>query len=251
MRNIMLTIAYDGKDYHGWQYQDNAMSIQEVMTKALKKIFKKKININGCSRTDARVHANRYVANFKIENDIDCESIIRALNSVLPKDISALSACEVAEDFHARYSTFAKEYIYKVYDGKIRDPFLRDYAYFWRYRLDDKLLNEQAKDFIGVHDFKSFCASGSKITETTREVLDASVERQGNLVIFRFKARAFLYNMVRIMVGTLLYINAGQIKKGSIPSIIESKNRILAGKTVPPQGLYLNRVFYGEENESN
>lgn len=249
MRNIKLVFAYDGKNYHGWQYQDNALSIQEVLTKVLKKIFKTKVNINGCSRTDAGVHANEYCANIKINSDIGCENLIRAMNSLLPEDISLIHAQDVDDDFHARYSAVSKEYVYKVYDGKIRDPFLKDYAYFWKYKIDENLLNEQAQDFIGLHDFKAFCSSGSKIRDTKREVLQASVERKGDIVVFKFRARAFLYNMVRIMVGTLLYINGGQIKTDDISKIIASKDRKAAGKTVPPNGLYLNHVYYGEDDE--
>lgn len=249
MRNIKLVFAYDGKNYHGWQYQDNALSIQEVLTKVLKKIFKTKVNINGCSRTDAGVHANEYCANIKIDSDIVCENLIRAMNSLLPEDISLIHAQDVDDDFHARYSAVSKEYVYKVYDGKIRDPFLKDYAYFWKYKIDENLLNEQAQDFIGLHDFKAFCSSGSKIRDTKREVLQASVERKGDIVVFKFRARAFLYNMVRIMVGTLLYINGGQIKTDDISKIIASKDRKAAGKTVPPNGLYLNHVYYGEDDE--
>lgn len=155
-----------------------------------------------------------------------------------------MSCKEVSEDFHARYSVKSKEYVYKLYNGKIRNPFYNNYAYHYRYPINVEYLNEQAKAFIGTYDFSGFCSSNSDVEDTVRTVKSFNVSRDGDMVYFTVEADGFLYNMVRIMVGTLIFINEGKIKADELKSIIESKNRKRAGKTAPPQGLYLNRVNY-------
>ena len=171
------------------------------------------------------------------------------MNYYLPDDIAVLDAETVNDDFNARFDAKGKEYIYKIYNGRVRDPFSQKLAYFHKYPLDAVLMNEQAKDFIGTYDFSAFCAAGATVNTTVRTVFDAGVERDGETVIFRVTGDGFLYNMVRIMAGTLIYIAEGKIEKGAIPRIIESKNRLLAGKTAAPEGLYLNKVFYGQINK--
>lgn len=244
MKNVKLIISYDGSAYHGWQMQENAITVQQCLTDAAEKIFCQKITVTGCSRTDSKVHANTFCCNFRFEGERETEKIIKGLNSQLPEDIRVLG-CEYAEeDFNARFDCKGKEYIYKIWNGKIGNPFLTRYALFYPYSLDAELLDRQAKDFIGTYDFSAFCASGSVVKDTVRTVRDCSVRREGDTVIFSVTGDGFLYNMVRIMVGTLLYINSGKIPENSIKSIIESRDRKNAGITARPEGLYLNRVFY-------
>lgn len=244
MRNLLLTISYDGSNYHGWQVQKNAVTVQEVFQNAVKKLFGHNIDIKGCSRTDSGVHANKYCVSFKSDADIPCENIVMALNSYLPDDISVLSCTDVDIDFHARYNVVKKEYVYIINNSKIRNPFLRNYAFWYRYDVDADYLNEQAKAFVGTYDYSGFCSANSGVEDTVRTVYSFEVSRKGDMVYFKVSADGFLYNMVRIMVGTLLFVNEGKIKKDELKNIILSKDRKKAGKTAPAQGLYLNDVIY-------
>lgn len=244
MRNLLLTISYDGSNYHGWQVQKNAVTVQEVFQNAVKKLFKQYIDIKGCSRTDSGVHANKYCVSFKADTDIPCENIIMALNSYLPDDIAVLNCTDMDIDFHARYNVVKKEYVYIINNSKIRNPFLRNYAFWYRYDIDTDYLNEQAQAFVGTYDYSGFCSANSGVEDTVRTVYSFEVSRKGDMVYFKVSADGFLYNMVRIMVGTLLFVNEGKIKKDELKNVILSKNRKLAGKTAPPQGLYLNDVIY-------
>lgn len=244
MRRLVLTIQYDGSRYHGWQVQKNAVTVQEVFQNAVEKVFKSRLDVKGCSRTDAGVHANMYVLSLDTDTDISCDGVIMALNSHLPKDIAVIGCREGTGDFHPRYSCTSKEYVYKLYNGRIRDPFLSSYAYHYRYPVDADYLNEQAQAFVGTYDYCGFCSAKSKVEDTVRTVKAFSVCRQDDMVIFKVEADGFLYNMVRIMVGTLLFIAQGRIKENELKDIILSKDRKRAGKTAPPQGLYLNKVNY-------
>lgn len=247
MRNLLLTLKYDGKNYHGWQVQDNAITVQQVLQDGIEKVLKKREPVIGCSRTDSGVHANFYCCGVVTENPIPCKNFVPALNANLPKDIVVLDCCEMPQDFHARYSCTSKQYVYQIYNAKVRDPFLHGYALHYKYFLDAQMLNEQAKDFVGTYDYAGFCGKKSDVEETVRTVKNATVERLGDMVTFTVEADGFLYNMVRIMVGTLLGISQGRIAQGSVKDIILSKERTRAGVTVPPCGLYLNKVFYGSE----
>lgn len=244
MRNLLLTISFDGTAYHGWQVQDNAVTVQQTLQDALEHICSKRDNIVGCSRTDAGVHANMYCCNVRTESTIDCKKLVGALNAVLPKDIAAIDCTEVDYDFHARYDCKSKEYIYKIWNSPNKNPFLYNYSLHYKYPLDAEFLDRQAKAFIGTHRFDSFCAAGSSVEDTERTVINASVEREGDTVIFRVEANGFLYNMVRIMVGTLIDISRGKIPADSIEGIINAENRSAAGYTAPAHGLYLNRIHY-------
>ena len=186
-----------------------------------------------------------YAVNFKTSSKIRCENIIYALNRFLPKDIAAIKSSEVPLDFHARYSCKGKEYIYKIWNNKIRNPFLNNRALHYWYPLDENYLNSAAQMFIGSHDFTSFATLDKRETKNMiRNIEKFNVYRNGDMVEFKVKADGFLYNMVRIMSGTLLRIAQNKIKPEDIPRIIESKNRKNAGPTAPPEGLYLNKVFY-------
>lgn len=251
MRNLLFKIAFEGSKFHGWQQQINAVSVQGELKAAFKRLTGESVNITGCSRTDAGVHAKEYFFNVKTESTIPVESFPAALSSAkLPGEISVVSCQEVNEDFNARFDCVKKEYIYIFENTAVPSPFLYKRACHYKYPMDADLMNRAAKLFIGEYDFSAFCAAGAQVDSKVRRIYDASVQREGDLVVFRVCANGFLYNMVRIMAGTLLYVNMGKINIGDIPAIIESKDRTKAGITAIPDGLYLNRVYFsGEDNE--
>lgn len=246
MKNICLKLSYSGKNYHGWQIQRNALTVQEVFQKALKKVLNEdNVEIKGCSRTDTGVHANEYFVSFKTNRAISLKKLPFALNYFLPKDISAKEALEVPIDFHARYSCVFKEYIYKIWNSRVRNPFLDGYVFHYWYKLDINYLNECASYFLGKHDFTSFCTLDKRDRKSlVRTVEDFKVFREEDFLIFKVKADGFLYNMVRIMVGTLLKFNKNKENPQKIRDIILAQDRSFAGPTAVPYGLYLNRVFY-------
>ena len=244
MKRLLITIKYDGSAYHGWQVQSNAVTVQEVFQNAVEKVFGKRLDVKGCSRTDTGVHANEYCVSIDTDMNIENENVILALNTYLPRDIAAFECREVDIDFHPRYSCKSKEYVYKIYNGKIRNPFYDKYALHYRYELDEEYLNIEAQAFLGTHDFNGFCSVKSDVEDTSRTIKSISVERENDMVYVKVEADGFLYNMVRIIVGTLLFINEGKIKQGELKEIIESKDRKRAGKTAQPQGLYLNKINY-------
>lgn len=248
MRNLLLTIRFDGSAYHGWQVQHNALAVQEVFQNALGRVIGETPDLKGCSRTDSGVHALQYCISLKTEHNIPCERLVCALNHFLPEDIAVLSCREVPMEFHARYSCSGKEYLYKIWNAKVRDPFLnRRVLHYW-YPLDERKLNQAAAGFLGRHDFTSFCTLDSRERGSLERTVSCSkVERVGDMVTFTVAADGFLYNMVRIMVGTLLRVAQGKLCPEEIPAVIEQKNRKAAGPTAPAQGLYLNRVFYPEK----
>lgn len=246
MRNLLLTMTYDGRRYHGWQIQENADSVQNQLQQALVRVIGERPDLKGCSRTDAGVHANCYCVSLRTEHTIPAERLPLALNRFLPKDIAVLECTEVPEDFHARYSCKGKEYIYKIYNAPVRSPFLQGYALHYWYPLDVVRMNRAAQYFVGRHDFTSFCTVDPhrQKGDFHRTVKSCRVERSGDLITVTIEADGFLYNMVRIIVGTLLLTAQGKLQPEDITAIIEAKDRSRAGPTAPPEGLYLNRVFY-------
>ena len=251
--NYLLTIAFDGAAFCGWQFQPGARSVQGVITEASAALFKCKCLVTGCSRTDSGVHANEFCATVtkKKENslctNIPTEKIPQALTHWLPEDISVFAAEEVCEDFHPRYDVKYKEYVYKIWNSPVRDPFTQGRAWHCPKKIDNEGLSRMksaAAQYVGKKDFCSFMAADSKVEDTVREVFEAEVEREGNLITFRVRADGFLYNMVRIFVGTLVDVAYGKIEPEDIPKIIEQKDRRAAGSTAPPHGLYLNKVSY-------
>lgn len=245
LRNLLLTISYDGKHFHGWQIQQNAYTVQEALQTALEKIIGADFDVKGCSRTDSGVHANRYCVSLKTAHPIPCERLKAALNRWLPFAVAVLDCREVGMDFHARYSCKSKEYIYKIWNNPVRSPFLDGYALHYRYPLDADLLNTAAQAFVGCHDFTSFCTPDNRETgDLHRTVTHFSVTRDGDMVIMRVEADGFLYNMVRIMTGTLLRIAQGKIPPDGIPAILEKRDRQYAGPTAQACGLYLNKIHY-------
>lgn len=247
MRQILLKLKYIGTAYHGWQVQENARSVQETLQDAVEAIFGERLDVTGCSRTDTGVHANMYCCTIRTESDIDCFKLQGALNAKLPDDISVFSVEDVDADFHPRYSCTAKQYVYKILNSKAPDPFWSDRALHYKNPIDEDKLNRAAQAFVGTHDFTSFCGAKSEVEDNTRTIFSASVTREGDILTFSVTGDGFLYNMVRIMAGTLLFINEGKLDEESVPAILEAKDRSAAGKTAPACGLYLNKVFYGGE----
>lgn len=239
-----MTIRYDGTNYHGWQVQKNALAVQPVVQDSLCKILKYRPDVTGCSRTDSGVHAQGYCFHFDYTGRMDAQSLVKAMNTVLPDDIAAIDCRQVPDDFHARYAVKSKVYRYRFYNGKTRDPFYRQYAQFIPYRLDEQRMRQAAQAFVGTHDFAGFCAAGSAVEDTVRTVMAADVWRQGEIVTFQVEADGFLYNMVRIMAGTLLYVSQGKIDPADMKSILLSKDRKKAGPTAPACGLCLYKVNY-------
>lgn len=246
MRNLLFKAAFDGSVFHGWQQQENAVTVQGELRRAWQELTGENPNIIGCSRTDAGVHANEYYFSVKTESTIPCEKFPIALSSAsLPGEIALYSCREVADDFNARFNCLKKEYKYVIENTSVHSPFLFKRAFNCPYGMDEALMNEAAQHFLGEHDFSAFCASGAEVVSKVREIYSASVERVGDTVEFKVCGNGFLYNMVRIMAGTLIYVNNGKIQAESIPEIIESKDRTRAGITAVPDGLYLNKVYYG------
>ena len=244
MRNIKAIMSYRGTAYHGFQRQENAVAVQNILEEKLSELTNGTVKVNGCSRTDTGVHANEYCFSFYTEHKIPCASLIRGINSKLPGDIAVHSFEDVPDDFHARFSCTGKEYVFLILNRPTKDPFLADLAFHYPFNLDEKLLHSAAQAFVGTHDFTSFCGVAGVKDDNTRTIEYFKVVREGDMVKMYVKGNGFLYNMVRIMVGILIYINEGRLAPDSIPSILAAKDRNCAGKTAVPHGLYLNKVFY-------
>lgn len=250
---IFLNISYVGSAYCGYQVQKNGVSVQQRLNEAAKALFGFECDVVGCSRTDKGVHANMFCACVSergcknINSTIPESAIPIAFNSYLPGDISVRSAKYVDDGFHPRYDVKYKEYVYKIYNAPISDPFLFGRVWHYPRRISEDALakmDQAAKNFIGKHDFSAFMASGSSVSDTVRSVMSARVEKHGDVIEFTVCADGFLYNMVRIMAGTLVAVAEGKIMPEQIRDIIESRERNQAGTTAPPDGLYLNRVEY-------
>ena len=247
MRNIALKIRYDGSRYHGWQVQKTDVSVCQTVQEALEKICEHPVKLTGCGRTDAGVHALRYCANFRTDCRIPIDRFPLAANSRLPEDIAVIDAVEAGEDFNAISSCIKKEYIYKIHNSNIRDPFLEKRACFYPQSLDMELMRRAASAFEGTHDFAAVRSVGTNVRSTVRTVHYCRVTRNGELLELKVCADGFLYNMVRAITGTVLYAAEGKLTPEDIPEILDSGNRTLAGPTAPPGGLYLTRVWYEDE----
>ncbi|CEQ27024.1 tRNA pseudouridine(38-40) synthase TruA [Paraclostridium sordellii] len=243
MRNIKLTIQYNGKNYCGWQKQNDSLGVQGTIEQAIKEITSEDVKITGSGRTDAGVHALGQVANFNTESSIPIEKIPSALNSKLPKDISIINAEEMPLDFHSRYCAKGKTYRYMIYNNSYRTPIYNNISYFVKYDLDLEKMQKEAKSLIGTYDFKGFMSSGSSVKDTVRTIYDIQIIKQEDLIVIEVQGNGFLYNMVRIIVGTLVDIGRGRINS-DMSSIIESKSRSMSGHTAPAQGLFLKKVDY-------
>ncbi|HOK49033.1 MAG TPA: tRNA pseudouridine(38-40) synthase TruA [Sedimentibacter sp.] len=246
VRNIKLIIAYDGTAYHGWQSQLNKPTIQETIEKALYTVMKQKIDLTGSGRTDAGVHALGQVANFKADTNIPENKIKIALNANLPPDIRILESVDVDMDFNARYDAHDKTYMYQIYNDRVLNPFYARYSCFVPRVLNIDKMEEALKMILGTHDFKAFMASGSNVKTTVRTILEARLEREGSLIRLYVKGDGFLYNMVRIIAGTLIDIGKGLKDASCIERALKDKDRRDLGQTAPPQGLFLMKVNYNK-----
>ena len=245
MTNFRLTIEYDGRRYSGWQRQGNTdNTIQGKIEQILSRMTGHAVEINGAGRTDAGVHARAQVANVKIRTDKTAQEIQELLNHYLPQDI-AVTACEQApERFHARLNAKGKHYRYRLCDGGVPDVFARQYVCAWEQRLDVDAMQQAAQYFIGKKDFAAVRSVGTPVKSTVREIFTCSVDAVGALVRIRVSADGFLYNMVRAISGTLLYAGQGKFRPEDIARILASCDREQAGPTLPPQGLYMTRLWY-------
>ena len=244
MKNIALRLRYDGSRYHGWQVQKNAITVAQTMEEALAKVCGERVKLTGCGRTDAGVHALRYCANFHSDCTVPVDRMPLAVNSRLPDDIAVVDAVEVPDDFNAIGSCVKKEYVYKILNSRIPDPFLADRVCFYPQRLDISLMQAAARAFEGTHDFKAIRSEGTQTKTTVRTVYWCRAEKDGDLITVSICANGFLYNMCRAMVGTMVYASYGKLIPEEIPALLEKRDRRLTGPTMPPQGLYLNRVWY-------
>lgn len=244
MKNIALRLRYDGSRYHGWQVQKNAVTVAQTMEETLAKVCGERVKLTGCGRTDAGVHALRYCANFHSGCTVPVDRLPLAVNSRLPDDIAVVDAVEVPDDFNAIGSCVKKEYVYKILNSRIPDPFLADRVCFYPQRLDISLMQAAARAFEGTHDFKAVRSEGTQTKTTVRTVYWCRAEKDGDLITVSICANGFLYNMCRAMVGTMVYASYGKLIPEEIPALLEKRDRRLTGPTMPPQGLYLNRVWY-------
>lgn len=247
MKRIKLTLSYDGTDYNGWQIQTKPIgvkTIQGVLEVGLKRLTGEDIKVIAAGRTDAGVHALGQVVHFDTNSSIPVERYPKALESVLPKDIIALRARDVENSFHARYSAKSKTYHYTFDQGYMPHVFWRRFAYHYPFPLNIQAMEKAAKYVIGTHDFTSFCASGSSVKDFARTVTSCSLWQDNQFLHLEVKGNGFLYNMVRIIAGTLLEVGKGKIEAQQIKDILKAKNRNLAGPTLPPQGLCLMKVDY-------
>ena len=244
MRNIKLTITYDGTNYKGWQLQKNGNTVQAELEKAIQKVFGKHYRIAGASRTDSGVHAKCQVANFKASQSISLSKIPAALNRVLPQDIAVKKAEEVSKDFHAQFDAKRKKYYYYIYNSRSRDPFEEKYAHFVPFKLNVVLMKREAKALIGKHDFKSFATASDQRQTSVRTITKCRVINDEPWIYIDVEADGFLYNMVRNIVGTLVEIARGYWPPEKISDILRARDRSAAGPIAPPQGLCLIKINY-------
>ncbi|NCC15275.1 MAG: tRNA pseudouridine(38-40) synthase TruA [Clostridia bacterium] len=247
MKRILLTIAYDGTRYSGWQKQlsPEVMTVEGELEKALRILFRSSaLNCIGASRTDRGVHALGQRATIDVDTTIPTEKIPLAIRPLLPEDIVVIKAEEVPSDFHPRYDCVKKTYEYRIWNGRTKNPKERLYTTFVYSPLDVEKMNKAAKKFIGTYDFAAFCAAGSSVNTTVRTIFDCDVKQQGDVVSIFVTGNGFLYNMVRIMAGTLIAVGQGKLSPDEILEIISSKNRQKAGQTAEPQGLTLQEIYY-------
>lgn len=243
-KSIALVLSYAGTAYHGWQRQENAYTVQQAVEDALCRLSGEVHTVVGCGRTDAGVHARRYVANFKTGIKVPPDRYPEALMPFLPGDISVLESRGVADTFNALLSCVEKEYIYKIYHARVDDPFLKDRAWRLTYEPNVDKMARAAAYFEGEHDFSAFCGAKSAVRSEIRTVFSCSVEKKDNIVEIKISANGFLYNMARIITGTLVAVAAGKIAENDIPALLAGKDRTAAGMTAPAHGLYMNRIKY-------
>lgn len=244
MKRIKLTVAYDGTDYCGWQVQPNGITVEEVLNRKLSELTGENITVIGASRTDSGVHAQGNVAVFDSDTTIPPERVAYALNRKLPEDIVVIRSEEVPGDWHPRYQETVKTYQYHILNREMPDPIRRRDTYFVSYPLDLEAMRCAAAYLKGEHDFRSFCNAHTEVQDTVRTIYDLDIIREGDLITIRIRGNGFLYNMVRIIAGTLVRVGRGFYRPDQVREILEKRERTEAGVTAPPQGLVLVKIDY-------
>lgn len=245
---LKMFLSYDGTEYSGWQVQKNAKTVQEVFQDAVEAVYGTRYSVTGCSRTDAGVHANSYCCSVDVTDECGVNIPLKKLpvvfNRFLPEDVSVMSAEFADDNFHPRYDVVYKEYEYIIHNSEIKNPFYNHRVFMYPRRLDEKIMNDAAQHFVGTFDFCGFMSSGSSVEDTVRTIKYFTVKRDNDKIIINVAADGFLYNMVRILVGTLIEVSEGKISFDEIEDVIMSKDRKRAGFTAPSSGLYLNKIVY-------
>ena len=241
---VKMIVAYDGTNYCGWQIQPNGITIEQVLNEHLSRLLKEDIKVTGASRTDAGVHSLGNVCMFDTNTRMPAEEISYALNQKLTEDIVVVDSCEVSDDFHPRFSNSRKTYEYRILNARFRNPTRRLDTYFYHYPLDTEKMSEAAKYLIGEHDFASFCSANSQAQTTVRTIYDCTVSKAGDIITIRVTGNGFLYNMVRIIAGTLLSVGIRKLTPDDARPILEGGDRKRAGKRLSAKGLHLVSVVY-------
>lgn len=244
MKRVKLVVAYDGTNYHGWQVQDNGITIEEVLNRTISELVQEDIKVIGASRTDAGVHACGNVAVFDTESRIPGDKFSFALNQRLPDDIRIQESCEVDADFHPRYADTVKTYEYNILNRRFELPSKRLYAASCYYPMDIERMNQAAAYLVGEHDFKSFCSAGAQVQTTVRTIYAVNVTKEDDMVHIRITGNGFLYNMVRIIAGTLMQVGTGLMEPKQVKEILEARDRSKAGPTAVAKGLTLVEIRY-------
>ena len=244
MKRVKLVVAYDGTNYHGWQVQDNGITIEEVLNRTISELVQEDIKVIGASRTDAGVHACGNVAVFDTESRIPGDKFSFALNQRLPEDIRIQESCEVHADFHPRYADTVKTYEYNILNRRFELPSKRLYAALCYYPMDIERMNQAAAYLVGEHDFKSFCSAGAQVQTTVRTIYAVNVTKEDDMVHIRITGNGFLYNMVRIIAGTLMQVGTGLMEPEQVKEILEARDRSKAGPTAVAKGLTLVEIRY-------
>lgn len=248
--NILLDISYDGTNFCGFQVQKNGVSVCETLQNSLEALFGARPDVKGCGRTDAGVHALHYALNFWADTSIPVEKLPLALNRHLPDAVRVNAARRVPEEFHARYSAHTKTYVYRIWNSPVESPFEAAYHHRISAPLDAAAMDKAAAGFVGTHDFLSLCSAGSSVAakgDTVRTITACKAQRQGPLVTITVTADGYLYNMVRILAGTLVETGRGALEPDAVPAILAERDRSLAGPTLPAKGLFLKQVDYPPE----
>ena len=244
MKRIKLTVAYDGTDYCGWQIQKNGVTVEEVLNRALSRLTGERVTVTGASRTDAGVHARGNVAVFDTDTRIPAERIAYAVNALLPEDVVVVSSGEVPAGWHPRKCVSVKTYEYRILNTEFPDPVRRRDTYFVSFPLDLERMRQAAGYLKGEHDFKSFCSAHTTVQDTVRTIYELDIKKEGDFITIRVRGNGFLYNMVRIIAGTLAGVGRGYFEPRDVERMLEEKDRTKAGVTAPPQGLTLVGIEY-------
>lgn len=250
MKRIQITVAYDGTRYSGWQIQKNGITVEEVLNGALSKLLAEPIQVIGASRTDAGVHAMGNVAVFDTDTRIPAEKICYAVNGLLPEDIRVIDSAEAAPNFHPRKTNSRKTYEYRIWNSRFEMPFYRFISYHVHIPLDVEKMRKAAAYLVGEHDFASFCSSGSHVEDTIRTIYQLSIDKDGDMIVIRVTGNGFLYNMVRIIAGTLIEVGNGRFRPEEAGEMLRARDRSKAGRKVPARGLCLRELVFLKEPEA-